>query len=119
MKSASKFLLVMVTAPDSAAARKLARVALEARLVACANLVPRMESHYWWRGRIERSSEVLVLFKAARATLARLEQAILEAHPYDTPEILAWPPESGTARYLQWWQTSLGALPSPAQKRGA
>ena len=45
--------MVLVTAPDLKTARKLARAALAARLVACANLIPRIESHYWWQGKIE------------------------------------------------------------------
>ena len=47
MKSAGRFAVVLVTAPDLKTGRKLARAALAARLVACANLVPSVESHYW------------------------------------------------------------------------
>jgi periplasmic divalent cation tolerance protein len=102
MNSARHVAVVLVTAPDLKAARALARAALEARLVACANLVPRLESHYWWQGRLERSAEVLILFKTARGKLAGLERLILARHPYDTPEILALPLDSGTLRYLGW-----------------
>ena len=49
MKDAAKFSLVLVTAPDLRTARRLARAALTARLTACANLLPQIESHYWWR----------------------------------------------------------------------
>jgi periplasmic divalent cation tolerance protein len=53
MKSAKDFSIVLVTAPDMKTARALAKAALQARLIACANLVPRIESHYWWQGKIE------------------------------------------------------------------
>jgi periplasmic divalent cation tolerance protein len=102
MKSATQFRVVFVTAPDLKTARKLARGALMARLVACANLVPRIESHYWWQGKLEKSAEVLIIFKTAARKLEKLEQFVLENHPYDTPEIVALSMASSTRRYLQW-----------------
>ena len=101
MKSA-RFRIVLVTTPDTNVARKLARLALKARLVACANIIPAVESHYWWRGKIERSSEFLILFKTTAAQLTRLETLIVEAHPYDTPEFVVLPLTGGNARYLSW-----------------
>jgi periplasmic divalent cation tolerance protein len=102
MKTATSFRIVLVTAPDLKTARRLARKALDARLVACANLVPRIESHYRWQGKIERGAEVLVLFKTTKAKLSALEKFILTEHPYDTPEFLALTPAAGSAKYLAW-----------------
>lgn len=102
MKTAESFSVVLVTAPDLDTARKLARGALEARLVACANIVPQIESLYWWQGKLESSAEVLVIFKTTDTTLAALETHVLQHHPYDTPEIVALPLKSGTPRYLDW-----------------
>ena len=94
--------LVLVTAPDLKMARKLARAALAGRLAACANLVPKMESHYWWRGKMETNAEVLVLFKTTTQRLAALEKLVVELHPYDTPEFLVVNPSAGNSRYLDW-----------------
>jgi periplasmic divalent cation tolerance protein len=102
MKSAAPFALVLVTAPDLKTARSLARAALTARLIACANLVPKLESHYWWRGKIESSPEVLLLLKTKKSKLAALEKLVLQRHPYDTPEFLVLPVDRGNDRYLQW-----------------
>jgi periplasmic divalent cation tolerance protein len=102
MKSARRFAIVLVTAPSLQTARSLSRAALDARLVACANLIPKLESHYWWQGKLERSNEVLILFKTTRTKLAALEKLVLARHPYDTPEVIALPLDSGTPRYLDW-----------------
>jgi periplasmic divalent cation tolerance protein len=102
MKSAGQFAIVFVTAPDLKTARVLARAALRARLVACANLVPRIESHYWWENKIESSAEVLIVFKTKRSRLPALEKLILARHPYDTPEFLVLPLKSGNQKYLGW-----------------
>ena len=108
MKSARKFTLVLVTAPDLRTARTLARSALQARLVACANLVPGLESHYWWQGKIEKASEILMVLKTTRTFLPALEKLILQEHPYDTTEILVLPIDQGTSRYMAWIEASLG-----------
>ena len=102
MKSAEKFALALVTAPDVETARSLAQAALKARLAACANLLPNIESHYWWQGKLERSAEVLLLLKTSTKKLAALEKCILAHHPYDTPEFLVLALNKGNERYLTW-----------------
>jgi len=102
MKSAARFALVLVTAPDLKTARALAKAALSARLIACANLVPKIESHYRWQGKLESSAEVLLLLKTTKARLAALEKLVLTLHPYDTPEFLVLPVNAGSRQYLAW-----------------
>lgn len=107
MKKGDGFVVILVTAPEAKRARALAKGALQRRYAACANLVPRIESHYWWKGKLEQSSETLLVFKTTRARAAALEAFLLERHPYDTPEILALPILQGTARYLEWIRASV------------
>jgi periplasmic divalent cation tolerance protein len=102
MKSASKFAAVLVTAPNLKTARALAKAALQMRLIACVNLVPRIESHYWWQGKIESGAEVLLVLKTRKSKLPALEKLILAKHPYDTPEFLVLPLNAGSRRYLDW-----------------
>ena len=83
---------------------------MEARLVACANLIPKIESHYWWQGKLEKSAEVLIIFKTARKHLKALEKRILAAHPYDTPEFIVLPIAAGSKRYLDWIGQSCSPL---------
>lgn len=102
MKSAGQFAVVLVTAPDMEVARLLAKAALQAHLVACANLLPGIESHYWWQEKMEVSQEILILFKTRKSRVAALEKLILARHPYDTPEILVLAPDVGSGKYLDW-----------------
>ena len=102
MKPTAKFAVVLVTAPDRNTARALARAALSARLIACANLIPKIESHYWWRGKIESGAEVLLVLKTQRSKLAALEKLVLAKHPYDTPEFIVLPLSAGNKKYLDW-----------------
>ena len=107
MRSAAQFTVVFVTAPNLRVARRLARGALQAKIVACANLLPKIESHYWWQGKIASGSEVLMVFKTTKRKLVALEKFILAHHPYDTPEFIVLPLAGGTRRYLDWLTASV------------
>ena len=97
-----RFALAVVTAPNMKTARRLARAALEARLIACANLLPKIESHYWWQGKNERGTEVLLVLKTTTRRLAALEKLVVSKHPYDTPEFVVIRVAGGNNRYLDW-----------------
>lgn len=98
---------MLVTAPNVRIARTLARAALQAKLVACVNLVPAIESHYWWQRKLATSREVLMMMKTLRSRLRALERLILDGHPYDTPEFLVIGLRAGSRRYLDWLRASV------------
>jgi periplasmic divalent cation tolerance protein len=103
----AQFLIAFVTAPDLRTARKLARAALKARLAACVNLVPRIESLYWWKGKIETGTEVLMILKTTAPRVGALEKLIVAQHPYETPEFVAVSIAKGNKRFCQWWDASV------------
>jgi periplasmic divalent cation tolerance protein len=103
MKKTKTHLVVLVTAPDQKTARQLSAALLEAKTVACVNLVPGLESHFWWQGKVQKAREVLLMCKTTAGKVAELEQLVLALHPYDLPEIIALPVSSGTAGFLDWW----------------
>lgn len=107
MKTTTRYVIVLVTAPDRKVARRLARVALENRAAACANLVPGIESHYWWKGKMESGKEILVIFKTDKIHLAKLENLVIKNHPYDTPEFIVLQLDGGAKRYLDWITESM------------
>jgi periplasmic divalent cation tolerance protein len=95
--------VVLVTCGTRAEARKIARLVVEARLAACANLVGApVESMYRWKGKVESAKEFLVVIKTTRARFAALREAVLKAHSYDVPEIIALSIAAGSEKYLAW-----------------
>jgi periplasmic divalent cation tolerance protein len=94
--------LVMTTAPDRAAAEKIARELVHKGLAACVSLVPSVRSIYRWKGEVEEADEVLLLAKTEAARLRELERALAEIHPYEVPECLVLAPEHVEAKYLAW-----------------
>lgn len=94
--------VVLTTAGSFEEARRLSNALVEERLAACATLIPKVESIYRWEGKIENSSEVLILLKTNADTVALLEARLRELHSYQTPEFLVLPVESGSAAYMAW-----------------
>jgi periplasmic divalent cation tolerance protein len=104
---AGRHSIVLVTAPNLKTARALARGAVREHLAACGNIVPGLESHYRWQGKIERGTEFLILFKTTRARLPALEKFVIAHHPYDTPEFIVMSLSGGNKRYLDWITASV------------
>jgi periplasmic divalent cation tolerance protein len=93
---------VYVTAGDVAEARRIGRTVVEERLAACANIVPGVQSVYWWEGQIEESSEAALILKTTGARLEALVERVRELHSYDCPCIEALAVVGGNAAFLDW-----------------
>ena len=94
--------LVITNCPDEETANRIALAVVEAKLAACVNILPRVQSIYRWQGAVESAAEVPLLIKTTAAAYPALEAAIRESHPYDVPEIIALPITAGLPAYLNW-----------------
>ena len=101
--------LVITNCPDEETANRIALAVVEAKLAACVNILPRVQSIYRWQGAVETAGEVPVLMKTTVARYAELEAAIRARHPYELPEIVAVPVEHGLPAYLDWVADETGA----------
>lgn len=99
---ASEVLLVLSTFPDAATARRIGRELVKQRCAACANILPPIESIYWWEKKVESGNETLVLFKTTADRYAALETTLKQLHPYEVPEIIAVSVAQGLPDYLRW-----------------
>ena len=99
--------LVLCTCPDTETAGRLAAELVERRLAACVNIVPGVTSVYRWQGKIETESEVLLLVKTRSDRYQEVEEALLEHHPHELPEVVAVSLEQGLSGYLAWLDSAL------------
>ncbi len=97
-----KYLCVLTTVPKISKARSLAGLLVSKQLAACVQILPGLESHYRWRGKKEAAKEILLLIKTRASAYKRLEKTILQNHPYEVPEIVAFPITKGSKAYLGW-----------------
>jgi periplasmic divalent cation tolerance protein len=95
-------LVVLTNAPDRETAEALADALVQEKLAACVNILAPCQSVYRWQGAIERAEEVPMLIKTAQDRYAALQRRLVELHPYDVPEVLAWRPQAGWPAYANW-----------------
>ena len=95
-------LLAFCTFPGAEIARNVVRQVVDLRLAACGNILPQIHSIYRWQGKVESADEVLAVFKLDATRYAEFESKIRSLHPYEIPEIIAWPIEKGLPEYLRW-----------------
>jgi periplasmic divalent cation tolerance protein len=101
--------LALCTVPDADHAGRIAGALVEERLAACVNIVPGLVSVYHWEGAVQRDAEVLLLIKTTAAVYDRLEARLRALHPYELPEIISVPIQTGLADYIQWIKNTLEA----------
>lgn len=97
-----------VTFGDPQSAAAVARKALEARLAACANILPDIRSLYWWNGQITEEAETLMIFKTSETKASELAALVAENHPYDVPAIIRHDHVTATDDYLAWVDVETG-----------
>ena len=95
-------LTLMTTLPDRDSARQLAQKLVGEQLAACVNILPGVESIYFWQGKIEQSDEVLLLIKVPEAGYEAVQQRLKTLHPYQVPELIALPVVKALSEYVQW-----------------
>ena len=109
--SQRKIIVVLVTCPSRAVAARLARQLVARRLAACVNIVPGLTSLFWWKGKIDRCRETLLLIKTTAAGFEPLRRAVLALHPYDVPEIIALPVGAAHPPYRRWVAANVRPAP--------
>ena len=93
---------IYMTAGSTAAAKQLARVLVEERLAACANVLPGAASIYWWQGTLEEAEEAVIIAKTRADLVDTLTERVKALHSYSCPCVVALPILAGNAAYLDW-----------------
>ena len=94
--------LVYITTGDIEEAREIGGELVMRHLAACINIFDKMESMYWWEGKIEHSSEVVLLAKTTPELVDKLVDAVKNLHSYDCPCIVAVDAERGNNEFFDW-----------------
>jgi periplasmic divalent cation tolerance protein len=108
--------VVLSTAGSEEEAERIATALVRERLAACINLVAPLTSIYRWRGAVERATEVLLVIKTRKRSVAALIARLGALHSYEVPEAIVLPIEAGARPYLEWLLAET-APPAPARTR--
>jgi periplasmic divalent cation tolerance protein len=111
----SALCVVFTTVPDAGCARRIAGALLDARVVACVNIVPAVESHYVWQGRREVSAELLLIVKTTAAQEEAVRGIVAREHPYECPELIAVGAEAWNPAYAAWIRAGIAGDVHPPE----
>ncbi|MFU8796919.1 MAG: divalent-cation tolerance protein CutA [Dehalococcoidia bacterium] len=95
-------LVVFITVSGEEEARKIAGLLVEARKAACVNIVPGVDSVFWWKDELDSAKESLLIVKTKAVLLSEVIELVKGAHSYEVPEIIALPIVAGNQDYLEW-----------------
>lgn len=101
--------LIYVTAPNREEALRIGRTVVGERLAACANVVDGMTSVYWWEGKLDESSECVLLLKTRDDLAERAMSRVAELHSYSCPCAVALPIAAGLPGFLAWIERETAA----------
>jgi periplasmic divalent cation tolerance protein len=103
----AKYIVVLVTTASKNEAESIAQLLLEHKLIACANIIGPVVSHFHWSEKIEQAEEFLMLMKSRADLFERISAEVRKIHSYELPEVLAIPIVAGSVSYLEWLDSVL------------
>ena len=102
MTKESGEIVIFVTTSTEGEAHRIAELLLNQRKAACINIIPKVDSLFWWQGKLDSVRESLLIIKTRASLLHEIVNLVKEAHSYEVPEIIAMPIVGGNEDYLRW-----------------
>lgn len=101
------YVVILVTAKDKKEAQKISIGLIKAKLAACVNIVSKIDSIFFWLGKIDQAKESLLVIKSKKDKLPQIIKLVRSLHSYKLPEIIAIPIIAGDGPYLRWIDAAL------------
>ena len=101
------YVVILITAKDKKEAQKIATGLIKAKLAACVNIVNKIDSIFFWAGKIDQAKESLLMIKSKKDKLPSIIKLVKSLHSYDVPEIIALPIIAADKSYLRWIDATL------------
>lgn len=98
----AKAFLIIVTASGKKEAETISRTLLKKKLIACANILNGATSLFWWKGKLEKAREAVILMKTTQKRAKTVTAQIKRLHSYENPEIIGFEIQEGSVNYLRW-----------------
>ena len=100
-------IVVLITTGSMEEAHNVAQLLLNQRAVACINIIPRVDSVFWWEDKLDSAQESLIIAKTKASLLNEITKLVKSVHSYEVPEIIALPVTGGSEDYLNWIDSEL------------
>ena len=97
-----KTVMLYITASSKKEAKKIGTALVKERLAACANIIDKIQSIYWWKDKIEHDTEALLVAKTKQRLVKKAISRARALHSYECPCIVALPIVAGNPAFLKW-----------------
>ncbi|MBU0548803.1 MAG: divalent-cation tolerance protein CutA [Candidatus Omnitrophica bacterium] len=104
-------IVIFITCTNNRQAKKIAKELLKERLVACVNIVDKIDSFFWWQGKVDSAREVLLIAKSKKTLMPGIIRQVKLLHSYQVPEVIALPIIAGNKDYIKWINQSCQVSP--------
>jgi periplasmic divalent cation tolerance protein len=95
-------IIVLITTSSEEEAHRIAESLVNHKKAACVNILPRVDSLFWWEGKLDSARESLLLVKTKASLFPEIMEMVKRMHSYEVPEIIALPIIAGNEDYLKW-----------------
>lgn len=112
-----KYIVVLTAASSKKEALNISNHLLKKRLCACVNILDKASSSFWWKGKIDKAREVILIIKTKTVLFKKIEKEIKRVHSYEVPEIIAVPIVTGSKKYLNWISESVKCKTQNAKQK--
>jgi periplasmic divalent cation tolerance protein len=100
-------IVILITTSSEEEAHRIADQLLNQRKAACVNIMPKVDSLFWWQGKLDSAQETLLVIKTKASKLKEITELVKKVHSYEVPEVIALPIVGGNEDYLKWLDTTL------------
>ncbi len=100
-------IVILITTGSEEEAHRIADQLLNQRKAACVNIMPKVDSLFWWQGKLDSAQESLLVIKTKTSKLKEITELVKKVHSYEVPEVIALPIVGGNEDYLKWLDTTL------------
>ena len=101
------YIIILVTASNKKEARSIATGLIKQRLAVCVNILDKIESFFFWKSKLTKAKESLLIIKSRKEKLPKIIKLVKALHSYTVPEIISLPITGGLPSYLRWIDDSL------------
>ena len=95
-------ILTLTSTDDEVISKKISKKLIKEKVCACINIIPKVESYYFWKNKLQKSKEWIILIKSRKSSYKKIESIIKKLHNYELPEIISIKIDQGCEKYLQW-----------------
>lgn len=101
------YIIIFTTCANKKEAGRIAKALVKNALAACVNIIDKIESVFFWQGKLDIAGETLLIIKSKKEKLNKIIKLVKSIHSYQVPEIIALPIISGYKPYLKWVDDSI------------